>query len=173
MSNDEQKNFIHFYILHIKNEWFLLELEMALVTTFEIKFALVWLKYFLKAHFDYIHTCIYGRLWQPIFLPFGHGFYLEWQMTFFQPIFSPTSFFLLSSLSDHLNKKWNDLVIVLCVLQNLGWNIFWMSISILSILFVCSFDTQDFCSANSIVLLSTLLSLCSQSIFKRFMLFQA
>ena len=44
MSNDEQKNFIHFYILHIKNEWFLLELEMALVTTFEMKFALVWIE---------------------------------------------------------------------------------------------------------------------------------
>ena len=42
MSNDEQKNFIHFYILHIKNEWFLLELEMALVTTFEMIFVLVW-----------------------------------------------------------------------------------------------------------------------------------
>ena len=44
MSNDEQKKFIHFYILHIKNVWFLLELEMALVTTFEVRFALVCLK---------------------------------------------------------------------------------------------------------------------------------
>ena len=41
MSNDEPKNFIHFYILHIKNVWFLLKLEMALVTTIKIKFALV------------------------------------------------------------------------------------------------------------------------------------
>ena len=31
--------------------------------------------------------------------------------------FSPTSFFLLSSLSDHLNKKWNGLVVVLCAPQ--------------------------------------------------------
>ena len=29
-------------ILNIKNEWFLLKLEMALVTTIEMKFALVW-----------------------------------------------------------------------------------------------------------------------------------
>jgi hypothetical protein len=42
MSNDEQKNFIHFYILHIKNKWFLLELDMALVTTIGKRFALVW-----------------------------------------------------------------------------------------------------------------------------------
>ena len=42
MSNDEQKNFTHFYILHIKNLWFLLELEMALVTTIEVRFVLVW-----------------------------------------------------------------------------------------------------------------------------------
>ena len=41
MSNDEQNNFNHFYILHIKNECFLLELEMALVTTFEMRFAMV------------------------------------------------------------------------------------------------------------------------------------
>ena len=44
------------------------------------------LKYFLEAQFDYTHTCKYGRLWQPIFLSFGYGFYLEWQMTFVQPI---------------------------------------------------------------------------------------
>ena len=45
MSNDEPKNFIHFYILHIKNVWFLLKLEMALVTTIKMKFALVWYRY--------------------------------------------------------------------------------------------------------------------------------
>ena len=41
MSNDEQKIFIHFYILHIKNVWFLLELEMVLVTTIGMIFAQV------------------------------------------------------------------------------------------------------------------------------------
>ena len=53
MSNDEQKNFIHFWILHIKNIWFLLNLELALVTIIEMKFELVWLgtsqKMFLKS----------------------------------------------------------------------------------------------------------------------------
>ena len=34
--------FFHFCILHIKNVWILLKLEMALVTTIEMKFALVW-----------------------------------------------------------------------------------------------------------------------------------
>ena len=33
MANDEQKIFPHFCILHIKNVWFLLELEPTLVTT--------------------------------------------------------------------------------------------------------------------------------------------
>ena len=33
--------FFHFCILHIKNVWILLKLEMALVTTIEMKFALV------------------------------------------------------------------------------------------------------------------------------------
>ena len=42
MSNDEPKNFIHFYILHIKNVQFLQKLEMALVTPIKMKFVLVW-----------------------------------------------------------------------------------------------------------------------------------
>ena len=43
MANDEPKNFIHFQILHIKNELFLLELEMALATTIKKKFEPVWM----------------------------------------------------------------------------------------------------------------------------------
>ena len=46
MSNDEQKKIVHFCILHIINIWFLLNLELALVTTFEMKFELVWPKTF-------------------------------------------------------------------------------------------------------------------------------
>ena len=42
MSNDENKFLPIFQILHIKNAWFLLELDMALVTTIEMRFALVW-----------------------------------------------------------------------------------------------------------------------------------
>ena len=41
MSNDENKFQSIFQILDIKNAWFLLELEMALVTTIEMRFALV------------------------------------------------------------------------------------------------------------------------------------
>ena len=40
MSNDEPF-FFHFCILHVKKVWILLKLEMALVTTIEMKFALV------------------------------------------------------------------------------------------------------------------------------------
>ena len=42
MSNDEQKKIIHFCILLIKNVWFLLNLQLAFVTTIEMKFELVW-----------------------------------------------------------------------------------------------------------------------------------
>ena len=41
MSKDEPKFFFYFCILYIKNVWILLKLEMALVTTIEMKFALV------------------------------------------------------------------------------------------------------------------------------------
>ena len=41
MSNDELKKIIHFSILHIKNVWFLIELELALATTIEMRYALV------------------------------------------------------------------------------------------------------------------------------------
>ena len=44
MSNDENKFLPIFQILHIKNAWFLLELDMALVTTIEMRFALVCLR---------------------------------------------------------------------------------------------------------------------------------
>ena len=41
VANDKQICFPHFCILHIKNVWFLLELELALVTTIEMKFPMV------------------------------------------------------------------------------------------------------------------------------------
>ena len=40
--------FFHFCILHIKNVWILLKLEMALVTTIEMKFALVCIMFIYK-----------------------------------------------------------------------------------------------------------------------------
>ena len=41
MSNDENKFQPIFQIQHIKNAWFLLELDMALVTTIEMRFVQV------------------------------------------------------------------------------------------------------------------------------------
>ena len=42
MTNDGNKFQPIFQIQHIKNAWFLLELDMALVTTIEMRFAQVW-----------------------------------------------------------------------------------------------------------------------------------
>ena len=56
MANDE-KNFLPiFQILHIKNEWFLLELEMALVTTIEMRFVLVCAASSSSLNYGYQHT---------------------------------------------------------------------------------------------------------------------
>ena len=66
-------------------------------------------KYSLDVHFDYI-ILDNGRLWQPIFLQ-----YPEWQIKFVQLTCSVSPICFYSSLfSNHLKKKMNSLMAVLC-----------------------------------------------------------
>ena len=67
MSNDEPKFFLHFNILHIKSVWFLLKLEMALVNSIEMWFALVCFQLIRYEHIFWYNYFLRTLIFEPLY----------------------------------------------------------------------------------------------------------